>query len=217
MDDDLQYLVHFFDAREHLFETITMAEASQVDDICNTISSRRGWFWMRFSRGERAGYLRRRSFVERAMYDDYVREYGSLKERVPVYFYLVPKITDQKAAEMARQRTRHGEAEAQVLMARLADVEDTSNMTFTLNDSHTAYWRRMKEAGVDFGGERNVPVVLPDHNRIFPLSMVERIHREYRARVLHYEVQVWDRQLLENLRYTILRGNEAERGQGRVR
>ena len=43
--------------------------------------------------------------------------------------------------------------------------------------------------------------------------MIERIHRQFRAYVLDYEVQVWDRQLLENLRYTILRGNEAERGE----
>lgn len=147
------------------------------------------------------------------MYDGYTRAYGRLKERVPVFFYLVPKVTEQQAVALARQRAMDGEAEPQVLMTRLADIEDTTNMTFTLNDSHTSYWRTMEEAGMDFGGERNVPVVLPDHNTIFPLSMIERIHRQYRAYVLDYEVQVWDRQLLENLRYTILRGNEAERGE----
>ncbi len=205
MDDDLQYLIHFFNDEAHLFETITMAGPAEVDAVCDTISARTGWFWARFSPSERAGYFRRRAFVERAMYDDYTRAHGPLQERVPVfYFYLVPKITEQAAAGLARQRAMHGEAEARVLMARLADFEDTANLTFTLNDSHTAYGRRMKEAGLDFGGARNVRVDLPDHDRVFPLSMIEPIHRAYRTHGLQYEVQVWDRRLLENLRYTVL-------------
>lgn len=204
MDDDLQYLIRFFNDEEYLFKTITMAGVSQVDEICNTISSRRGWFWVRFSQGERADYLRRRQFVERALYDDFTREHGSLKDKVPVYFYLVPNVTEQKAAGLARQRTTHGEAEPQVLMMRLADIQDTTNITFTLNDSHTSYWRTMKEAGMEFGGEVGVPTALPDHNRIFPFSMMERIHRRYRAQGMHYEVQIWDHQLLEKMRYTIL-------------
>jgi hypothetical protein len=204
MDDDLQYLVHFFNDKEYLFKSITMAGASQVDEICNTISAKKGWFWIRFSQSERQDYLKRRLFVERELYDDYTREYGSLKERVPVFFYLIPNITKQKAVELARQRTRHGETEPQVLMVKIADIEDTTNMTFTLNDSHTAYWKRIKEAGIEFGGEVNIPVVLPDHNKIFPFSMIEQIHKNYKAQEMRYEIQIWDHQLLEKIRYTIL-------------
>jgi len=49
MDDNLQYLIHFFNDKEYLFKSITMAGASQVDEICNTITSQKGWFWIRFS------------------------------------------------------------------------------------------------------------------------------------------------------------------------
>jgi hypothetical protein len=208
MDDDLQYLIHFFNDKEYLFKSITMAGVSRVDEICNTISSQKGWFWIRFSQSERRDYLKRRLFVERALYDDYTREYGSLKEKVPVFFYLIPNITKQKAVELARQRTRHGEAEPQVLMVKIADIEDTTYITFTLNDSHTAYWKRIKEAGIEFGGEVNIPVVLPDHNKVFPFSMIEQIHQKYRAQEMRYEIQIWDYQLLEKMMYTILEKEE---------
>jgi hypothetical protein len=204
VDDDLQYLVHFFNDERHLFETITMAGAADRDRICDAISARRGWFWVRFSPSERQGYLRRRLFVEKALYDDYRREHGPLKERVPVFFYLIPRVTEQEALRLARQRTSQGEAEARVLMAKRADLDDTSNMTFTLNDSHTAYWRTMKEAGMDFGGEAGVPDVLEDHDRVFPFAMIDEIHGKYRALGLPYEVQVWDRGVLERLRYSVL-------------
>ena len=208
MDDDLQYLIHFFNDKEYLFKSITMAGVSQLDEICNTISSQKGWFWIRFSQSERQDYLKRRLFVERALYDDYTREYGSLKEKVPVFFYLIPNITKQKAVELARQRTRHGEAEPQVLMVKIADIEDTTYITFTLNDSHTAYWKRIKEAGIEFGGEVNIPIVLPDHNKVFPFSMIEQIHQKYKAQEMRYEIQIWDYQLLEKMMYTILEKEE---------
>jgi hypothetical protein len=206
--NDLQFLVHFFNDRRYLFKTITMAGCLQVDEICNTISSQRGWFWVRFSPSERQDYLKRRLFVERALYEDYTRDYGSLRERVPVFFYLIPNITEQKALESARQRTKQGETEPQVLMVKIADIEDTTNITFTLNDSHTAYWRRIKEAGLGFGGEVNAPVILPDHNRVFPFSMIGQLHQKYRAQGLQYEIQVWDYQVLERIRYTILSSEE---------
>jgi len=204
MDNDLKYLIHFFNDEQYLFKTITMAGVSHVDQICNMISSQKGWFWKRFSQSERQHYMKRRLFVEKALYDDYTREYGSLKEKIPVFFYLIPKITKQKAIESAQQRTMHGETEPQLLMVKIADIEDTTNITFTLNDSHTAYWKRIKEAGIEFGGEENVPVVLPDHNKVFPFSMIEQLHQKYKLRGMRYEVQIWDYQLLDEMRYTII-------------
>jgi len=208
MDDELKYLIHFFNDKQHLFKTISMAGVSQVDEICNTISSQKGWFWFRFSSSERQGYLKRRLFVERTLYEDYTREYGSLKEKVPVFFYLIPKITEQKAIELARQRTMHGETKPQVLMVKIADIEDTNNMTFTLSDSHTAYWQRIQEAGIGFGREKNIPAILPDHNKVFPFAMIEQIHRKYENQEIRYEIQIWDYQLLENMPYRILEREE---------
>lgn len=209
MDHELEFLIHFFNDRQYLFKTITMAGASQVDEICDRISSQKGWFWVRFSQPERQDYLKRRLFVERALYEDYTREYGSLKEKVPVFFYLIPNITGQDALELARQRARQGETEPQVLMVKTAEIEDISNITFTLNDSHASYWQRIKEAGLAFGGELNVPVVLPDHNKVFPFSMIEPIHRKYKAQGPRYEIQVWDYQVIETMKYTIL-GDESQ-------
>ncbi len=203
MDTELQFLVHFYNDPRYLFKTISMA-GGEVDEICDTISSHKGWFWIRFSPGERQGYLTRRLFVEKALYDDYTREYGSLKEKVPVFFYLIPNITEKQALELARQRTQHGETEPQVLLVNIAELEDTTNITFTLNDSHTAYWQRIKEAGLAFGGDVHVPEVLPDHNKVFPFSMIEQIHRKYREQGMRYEIQIWDYQLLEKMRVTIL-------------
>ena len=204
MDDDLQFLVHFFNDKEHLFKTITMAGFSEMDEICNTVSSRKGWYWGRYAQSERDAYLRRRRFVEQELYEGYTQAYGSLKEKVPVYFYLYPRITTQKVIELAWQRTRHAETEPQILMVKLQDIEDTQNITFTLNDSFTAYWKKATESGLEIRGDRNVPVVLQDHNKVFPFSMIEQIHRKYKAQELYYEIQIWDYQLLEKIRYTIL-------------
>lgn len=208
MDDDLQFLVHFFNDKEYLFKTITMAEASQVEVICNKISSQKGWYWPRFAKSERRDYLKRRLFVEKELYEDYTQEYGSLKEKIPVYFYLYPNITKQKAMELGKQRMRHAEIEAQIMMVKIQDVEDTKNITFTLNDSHTSYWKRAIESGIPCRGDGNTHVVLPDHNKVFPFSMIEQIHQRNKAQQINYEIQIWDYQLLEKITYTILEKEE---------
>ncbi len=204
MDNELQFLIHFFNDKEYVFKTITMADSSQVDEICDAISSQKWWYWGRYAPSERQAYLTRRRFVEKELHDDYTQEYGPLKETVPVYFYLYPNITAQKAIERGRQRTKHEEIEPHILMVKIQDIADTANMTFTLNDSFTAYWKKAAEAGITFRGDTTGPVVLPDHNKIFPFSMIEAIHRTYRAQAMYYEIQVWDYQLLEQVRYTIL-------------
>jgi hypothetical protein len=204
MVDDLQFLVHFFNDKEYLFKTITMARAFQVDEICNKISSQKGWYWPRFAQSERHDYLKRRLFVEKVLYEDYTQEYGSLKEKIPVYFYLYPNITEQKVIELGKRRTRHDEIEPQILMVKIRDIEDTKNITFTLNDSHTAYWKRAIESGIKCRGDGNTHVVLPDHNKVFPFSMIEQIHQIYKAQQITYEIQIWDYLLLKNISYTIL-------------
>jgi hypothetical protein len=204
MEADLQFLVHFFNDPAYLFKTITMALADQVDEICDTISSHKGWYWPRFAPSERQAYLARRRFVERQLYDDYTREYGSLKESIPVFFYLYPNLTPQGTVAKARQRVERGEAGPHVLLVRIQDIPDTTNLTFTLNDSHTSYWKRAVNAGIPCRGDAGIPVVLPDHNRVFPFSMIEEIHQKYRSHPISYEIQVWDYQLLEKLPCTIL-------------
>ncbi len=204
MDKDLQFLVHFFNDKEFLFKTITMAPASQMNEICNRISSEKGWFWPRFAESERRDYLKRRQFVEKALYEDYTREYGGLKEKIPVYFYLYPNLTEQKAIELGQKRVREGEKKPHILMVKIEDIEDTTNVTFTLNDSHLSYWKRAIEAGINCRGDRGIPVVLPDHNKVFPFAMIEQLHQIYKAQQLSYEIQVWDYQWLKKTRYTII-------------
>ncbi|MGE5223378.1 MAG: hypothetical protein ACM3PY_13145 [Omnitrophica WOR_2 bacterium] len=204
MDDDLRFLVHFFNDKEYLFKTITMAGVSQVDNICDKISSQKGWYWPRFAMSERQGYLERRLFVEKQLYEDYTQEYGSLKEKIPVYFYLYPNLTRQRAIELGKQRMRQGEMEPHIMMVMIQDIDDTQNITFTLNDSHTAYWKRLMESGIKRQRDGITPVVLEDHNKVFPFSMIEQIHQKYKAYQINYEIQIWDYQLLEKIKYTIL-------------
>ncbi len=209
MYDDLQFLVHFFNDKKHLFKTITMAEACQVDVIGDKVVSQRGWYWGRYSKSERYDYLNRRRFVEKELFDEYTREYGGLKEKVPVYFYLYPMITMRKVIALGRQRTRHEEAEPGILTVKIQDIEDITNITFTLNDSCTAYWQKTLAAGINCRGPQPAGIVLPDHNKVFPFSRIEEIHRKYANQAMVYEVQVWDYELLERMRYTILREEKA--------
>jgi hypothetical protein len=210
MDDDLQFLVHFFNDKEYLFKTIAMAGISQVDEICNKLSDQKGWYWPRFAKCERDDYLQRRRFVEKAMYDDYTRAYGGLKEKIPVFFYLYPNVTERKVMELGQQGMSRGETKPYILMVKIREIEDTRNITFTLNDSHTAYWKRAIEAGIKCRGDGKGPVVLQDHNKVFPFSMIEQIHQKYKAQQINYEIQVWDYQLLERMSYTILEMGAAQ-------
>jgi hypothetical protein len=204
MDKELQYLVHFFTDKEHLFKTVTMADFSRVDEISDKIASQKGWYWFRYAQTDRQDYLARRRFVERELYEGYTRQYGRLKEKVPVYFYLYPNLTRQSALEKGRLRTKQGETAPQILMVKVEDIDDSQNITFTVNDSFTAYWKKAMESGIRCREEEKERVVLQDHNQVFPFSMLEQIHQKYRTQEISYEVQVWDYELLERLSYSIL-------------
>jgi len=204
MDEDLQYLIHFFTGKEHLFKTITMAEACQIDEISDRFVSQKGWYWGRYAKSERHDYLNKRRFVEKVLFDEYTQEYGGLKEKVPVYFYLYPKITTQQAIAKGQQRTKHEEVEPRILMVKIRDIVAITNITFTLNDSFTAYWQKSIEAGINCRGPQPDGIILQDHNKVFPFSMIEEIHRKYTKQDMVYEVQVWDYELLERMSYTIL-------------
>ncbi len=205
MDKELKYLVHFFTDRNHLFKTITMADSCLIDEISNKIASQKGWYWFRYKQSDRHDYLRRRRFVERELYEGYTREYGQLKEKVPVYFYLYPNITRQWLIERGQRRTQHGDEIApQILMVKIRDIDDTKNITFTLNDSFAAYWKKAIESGIKCRPEEKDRIVLPDHNKVFPFSMLEQIHQKYKAQEISYEVQIWDYELLSRMSYVIL-------------
>jgi len=89
-------------------------------------------------------------------------------------------------------------------MVKIQDIDDTKNMTFTLNDSFTAYWKKARESGIKCREEENGRVVLRDHNKIFPFSMIEQIHQRYQAQEMVYEVQVWDYEVIEKMSFIIL-------------
>jgi hypothetical protein len=209
MEEDLQYLIHFFTDKEHLFQTITMAAACQTDASSDKVASEKGWYWGRYAKSERYDYLIRRRFVEKQLFDGYSQAYGRLKEKVPVYFYLYPRITIQRAMALGQQRTKHGEAEPGILMLKIQDIDDITNLTFTLNDSLTAYRKKTIDSGIKCRGPQSDGIVLPDHNKVFPFSRIEEIHRKYAKQDMVYEVQVWDYELLERISYTILEEEKA--------
>ena len=209
MHEDLQYLIHFFIDKEHLFKTITMAAAYQIDEICDKFASQKGWYWGRYAKSERYDYLNKRRFVEKELFDEYTQEYGRLKEKVPVYFYLYPKLTTQQAIALGQQRTKHEEVEPRILLVKIQNLDDITNITFTLNDSFTAYWQKAIEAGINCRGPQPDGIVLPDHNKVFPFSRIEEIHRKYSKQDMVYEVQIWDYELLERISYTVLGEDKA--------
>jgi len=43
------------------------------------------------------------------------------------------------------------------------------------------------EAGIKCRGDGNAHVVLEDHNKVFPFSMIEQIHQKYKAQQIIYE------------------------------
>ncbi len=89
-------------------------------------------------------------------------------------------------------------------MAKIQNIGDTKNMTFTLNDSVTAYWKKAIESGIKCRPEEKDRVVLQDHNKTFPFSMLKQIHQKYKAQAMYYEVQVWDYEMLSRMSYIIL-------------
>lgn len=204
LDENLQYLTHFFIDKRHLFKTITMAEACEIDAISDKFASDKGWYWGRYAKSERSDYLNRRRFVEKSLFEEYTQEYGRLKEKAPVYFYLYPNITPQKAMEMGQKRTEHDEVKPHILMVKIQDIDETKNITFTLNDSMTSYRKKTLEAGINCRGPQPGGIILQDHNKVFPFSMIEELYRKYEGQVKAYEVQVWDYELLERMHYTIL-------------
>jgi hypothetical protein len=204
MTADLKFLIHFFNDRRYLFKTITMADAAQTEDIGGAVVSGKGWFFERFTKDQLPYYLKRRRFVEHELFTGYEKEYGRLAGRIPVYFYLFPGMTRGKALEMARKRAEHGETVPKVCLLEMRELPDAGRVTFTLHDSFTAYRIQAMDSGIPCRPEERDRPVLPDHNKIFPLSMIGQIQAKYRELNPYYEVQIWDPQLLTRVQIEIL-------------
>ena len=187
-----------------LFKTITMVKEDRIEEISDVITSNKGWYSHRYGKDDRQDYIKRRKFVEKELYTAYVNKYGILKEIIPVYFYIYPNISKERAIEMAQQRTKYNELAPNVLFIKILDLKDISNITFTLNDSFTSYWKKAIESGIKCREEENGREVLPDHNKIFPLTKIEQIHRKYKEKNPYYEVQIWDYKILDDVPYEIL-------------
>jgi hypothetical protein len=203
-ESELQYIIHFFNDKKYLFKTITMENEETIDEVSDAILLNKGWYSHRYGKSDRYDYIKRRKFIEKELYIEYVSEYGSLKENIPVYFYLHPNITREIAIELARQRTKYNEFAPMVLFMNIRELKDITNITFTLNDSFTSYWKKAIESGIKCREEENGREILPDHNKIFPLSMIEQIHGKYKDKHPYYEIQIWDYKILDNVQYEIL-------------
>jgi hypothetical protein len=204
IDSELQLLIHFYNDEKFLFKTIMMQDTESIEDICDAISINKGWHFGRFTKSDREYYLNRRKYVEELLYGEYSKEYGYLKERIPVYFYLFPNMTKEKVKELAQKRTEYGELSPKVLMIKIRDLQDIRNITFTINDSFTSYRGKAIEAGIKLREEEKGREYLPDHNKIFPFSKITQIHKIYKDRDPYYEIQIWDYKILENIGWETL-------------
>lgn len=67
-------------------------------------------------------------------------------------------------------------------MVRIEDIGETENITFTLNDSHTACWQRAIDAGIDCGGDGKGRVVLRQSSRTGKAGTATNFHHMHKAR-----------------------------------
>ena len=195
---------YIFNDQRFLFKTITMAHAETFEAISDAIASKKGWHSGRYAQSERQYYITRRKCVEHHLYTEYVEAYGPLQQTTPIYFYLFPNITKAKALELAQQRTTYDEHAPKIAYVNIHELHDLSNITFTLNDSFTSYRKKALASGINSREEEKDRPIFPDHNRIFPFSMLDLIHRKYQDMNPYYEVQIWNAHILEDAPVEIL-------------
>lgn len=193
----LKYLVHFYSDWNYIFKTVTMYEEQERANVLSSIVKNKSWFWGRFSEEDRKNYMRRRAAVEEMLYSDFQDKYWKLKERIPIYLYLIPNMTIKEIDTELQKRQEHDEDDTKYIVIELAKIEKRANITFTLNDSFRSYRKRLQERGIPCRKIINKFAELEDYGKVFHIDEIEKVHIIYRDVVnLRYEVQVWDPNVL---------------------
>jgi hypothetical protein len=187
---NLRILLHYFHSAEHLFVTATMYADARRERALEEMARTHAWFGGRFSAAHRHGYMQVRVLVETLMCREFAEKYAAPRSTSPVFFYLRPRLSLSSIQDGLRRRQDLGEHATQYLLIDLDDIDDTSQVSFTVHDSHRSYRRAIAEAGFEAhptGGDS------PDDGRVFHVSEIADVYARHRDEDdLSFEVQFWD-------------------------
>jgi hypothetical protein len=193
---NLRIMLHHYSRPEHLFRTVTMYADDERERICDAIAATRTWYWGRHARENRRYYLQERLFVEARMVEAFSAKYGPPKGRHPVFFYLYPSLSLPIIEERLRQRRQYDESETNYLLVDLQELADTTQISFTLCDSHRSYRAAMVRQGLLSGDASLAPPA--DHGTVFHIRELAEVYARHQGEDdLYFEVQVWDPTILD--------------------
>ncbi len=193
---NIHIMVHHYCSEEFLFQTITMYDEDERERVYQEIVENKNWYWGRFKDGHRAAYMKKRIMAKSQMYRDFSEKYWSPKERCPVYFYLYPDFSKTVIEQRLLDRHERDEPHTKYLLVDTRDLDDVTNISFTISDSLTSYKRKLIRQGAEYNG--SIPITeYVDHGTIFHIGEIAQLIEKYEDKVdLHFEVQVWDRNVL---------------------
>ena len=185
------YIVHFFNDKTHLFKTVTMYPDGERDSIYNRIVHNAQWNCWRFHEFHRKNYMACRVAVESMMYNDFTSQYWPLKFEQPIYFdTLYENSLERVKSEI---HTTSDEYSTKCLVVALDALPDSSNITFTVDDSFKSYRSRLKSGGLPYHFMRKEPPNIADYGKTFPITELRGIQRKYaHVEDLKFEIQHWD-------------------------
>jgi len=200
VEKNIKYLVHYYTDIVYLFKTIMMYSKEDLNKISDNIVKNNNWYWERYRDTDREDYYKRRCFVEETLKKEFEEEYYKLSTKTPVYFYIIPGINKEKAISNCNSRINYNEINTKVLLIDINDVLNNKNVTFTINDSFRCYLKKALEVGIDCSKSNMNLTILEDHNKIFPITSLMEINEKYKNFEINYEVQIWDKDLLEKIK-----------------
>lgn len=196
----LGYLIHFYHNQNYLFQTVTMVADDQRDQVLDSIVDGKSWYWGRYAASERSAYMNRRIAVEQMLHDEFEQSHWPLKNRFPVYLYLIPGFLPDTIECEIEHRQKYQERDTKFLVFDLDQIKDRKNVTFTVNDSLRSYRNKLLLAGIPCRELKGGDPELPDYGKIFHIDDIGKVYnRNAKIPDLRFEVQVWDNTILQKL------------------
>ena len=202
MHNNLKYLIHFYTDKNFLFNPITSYTKKEFNLACDSIVKNNSWFMKRYGENDRNDYYERRIFVEKQLKNDFYSKYSKLLNDFPIYFYLIPNISDEKAKEMCEQRKKCNENTKYILL-KTELILYKSGVTFTICDSFRAYWKKAISAGIKCRPEEEGKEIFDDHNDIFEINEINDKYKKYFNSDTIFEIQIWNKDLINDIKESL--------------
>lgn len=166
--------------------------------VFDQIVAGKSWYWGRYSAEHRKDYLKTRLFVEDRMRELFLHKHCPPKQPCPVFFYIYPHLTRTGIDNRIQKRTNLGESDVNYVLVDLTELSDTSQISFSLCDSHTSF----REAIIRNGLSDEEPnEVRKDHGTVFHIRELAEVYERHKGEDdLYFEVQVWDSEILDRWR-----------------